>query len=158
MPKDTVPIPQWPPVWIHTKPSRTVIPAPPAPRLISQSVPSAQPPLRTPLTDKPNQKQQYRNGYVATPKQPSFTPYQLASAGHKRQRAFAVVEREELGYLDELSAPEWDDIARRAKLIPPDGHLRPLQIKCSNIVVSGGGDVCAIGPTGCGMARHLDKR
>ncbi|KAJ7715861.1 hypothetical protein B0H14DRAFT_2644026 [Mycena olivaceomarginata] len=32
---------------------------------------------------------------------------------------------------------EWDIVARQAGLIPPDGHVRPLQIECSNIVVSG---------------------
>ncbi|KAF8207526.1 hypothetical protein K438DRAFT_1755564 [Mycena galopus ATCC 62051] len=105
-------------------------------------------PFQTPLHDKSNQ-QQYQNRYVATPKEPAHKLYQLSSTLHKRQRAFAVADRESIAPINPLSSEEWDIIARQAGLIPPDGHVRPLQIECLNIVVSGRGDICAIGPMGC---------
>ncbi|KAF8152675.1 hypothetical protein K438DRAFT_1514815, partial [Mycena galopus ATCC 62051] len=103
------------------------------------------------LHDKSNQ-QQYQNSYVATPKEPAYKPYQLSSTSHKRQRAFAVADRESIAPINPLLSEEWDIVARQAGLIPPDGHVRPLQIECLNIIVSGGGDICAIGPTGCGIS------
>ncbi|KAJ7476788.1 ATP-dependent DNA helicase [Mycena latifolia] len=151
MPEDTTSARSWPPVRIHNKTTSTIIPTTPVPHPASRSIPANDTPFRTPFTDKSNQKQ-FRNGYEITPKEPSFTPYQLQKTGHKRQRAFAIIDRDTLGHLDELSRTEWDVLARRVKLIPADGHLRPLQIECSNLVVSGGGDVCAVGPTGCGKS------
>ncbi|KAJ7830554.1 hypothetical protein B0H14DRAFT_3714979 [Mycena olivaceomarginata] len=51
-----------------------------------------------------------------------------------------MAPRESLPAIDPLSPNDWDLLARRVGLIPDNGHLRPLQIECSNIIVSGGGD------------------
>ncbi|KAJ6536866.1 P-loop containing nucleoside triphosphate hydrolase protein [Mycena capillaripes] len=138
MSENTPSAPIWPPVRIRSVPT--------APVAQTHGIQ-----LRAPLLEKSNQTQ-YRNGYTVVPKQPSYTPYRLPTAGRKHYPAFAIAPRESLSTIDPLSPNDWDLLARRVGLIPDNGHLRPLQIECSNIIVNGGGDVCVIGPTGCGKS------
>ncbi|KAJ7791453.1 hypothetical protein B0H14DRAFT_3566779 [Mycena olivaceomarginata] len=129
-------------------PTAPTAPPPPPPQNVA---PTHGTQLRAPLLDKSNQTQ-YRNGYTVALKEPSYTPYRLPTAGRKHHPAFAIAPRESLPAIDPLSPNDWDLLARRVGLIHDNGHLRPLQIECSNIIVSGGGDVCVIGPTGCGKS------
>ncbi|KAJ6542165.1 hypothetical protein DFH09DRAFT_1089229 [Mycena vulgaris] len=110
MPENTLSAPVWPPVRIRRVENATpvALPVPPQQNVVPEPLNS----LRKPLQDKTNQKQ-YGNGYVAAPKEPSYTPYRLPTTGRHRQRAFAILPRESLATIDPLSADAWNFLARQ---------------------------------------------
>lgn len=140
---------QWPPVPSHSVRGTTrITTASPGTPQHSRSTSSVS---TTPVSSIPRKRQ--RNGFEASPKTPSYTPYSLrAGSGRRRLKPFTVHEVPRIPKVKPQTQEEWDDRAHAAGVVPEDCHVRQFQCSFSNMVISQHGDVCVIAPTGGGKS------
>ncbi|GJE91147.1 ATP-dependent DNA helicase-like protein [Phanerochaete sordida] len=109
----------------------------------------------SPKANSAKKRKQYRNGYEAIPKTPSYTPYGLRiSSGRKRLLPFKFPD-EDFGAVrrrEPLSLDAWTALAREAGWIPQDGVMRDFQGHVSNLVLGQDGDIAVITPISKGKS------
>ncbi|KAI0337891.1 P-loop containing nucleoside triphosphate hydrolase protein [Trametopsis cervina] len=136
-------------------------PCPPLPVDPSRDVPLPATPIRSlepqsPLNDIGNRskRKRYQNGWEATPKPPSFSPYALTASTRKRLKSMntALPEVRPISAHPALTKQQWTTLANTASWLPEGSTLRDFQMECSNVVVSQLGDVVVIAPTGAGKS------
>ncbi|KAI0764476.1 P-loop containing nucleoside triphosphate hydrolase protein [Irpex lacteus] len=156
----THPKPSW-----ASKGTKSVNTATPTPSLPSLPPPSPPPPLplprpaspqpSAPLRDVLNRKRktQFQNGWEATPKPPSYTPYALDPYARKRLKVSnAESVQPLLARRKPLSEVRWNALAHEARFIEEGQSLRSFQMQCANAVISRLGDVVVVAPTGAGKS------
>lgn len=111
------------------------------------------PPPLLPLPRPSKRKVQYRNGWQATTKPPSYIPYELDRSSRKRLKlSNAEGGTTSLGRHKALSEAHWNALAHDFGLLKADQGLKDFQMQCANGVISRLGDTVVIAPTGAGKS------
>ncbi|EAU91695.2 ATP-dependent DNA helicase [Coprinopsis cinerea okayama7 len=126
----------------------------------------ATPSTPTPATHVPNslnyeklrldpsaRKKLHRNGFVATPKTPSYTPY---SVGRRPKKKLSLspptVPPPKVLPQNPLQNHEWNVLAHSKKLLERGQTLKAFQIEAANTVLRRNQDLAVIAPTGAGKS------
>lgn len=106
-----------------------------------------------PSSRKP--KKQWRNGYKASPKTPSYRPYTLEQKGRKRVKPFSFDDgppAKQARKAKKVSVEGWNKLAHKAGVLPADATLRDFQTQLASHILANEGDACVIAPTGAGKS------
>ncbi|KAF8995686.1 P-loop containing nucleoside triphosphate hydrolase protein [Cyathus striatus] len=97
-------------------------------------------------------KQIFRNGFVSTPKAPSFSPYVIASSGKSRGKALTFPSSPRVFSMPGLSTNEWNNLAHSHNLLHENEKLHDYQIEGANEILEHKLDICVVAPTGAGKS------
>lgn len=100
-------------------------------------------------------KKQWRNGYEASPKTPSYRPYTLERKGHKRVKPFSFDDgspAKQARKAKKVSVEGWNKLAHKAGVLGADATLRDFQTQLASHILADEGDACVIAPTGAGKS------